>query len=979
MATTTPYGNRTSAAGKAANEAAALPIPPVRAAPVLPTVDLSTRTYSGAPPPTAVMQNNVTGGVNLTNRFSVTPNAAQTSARAAITAEQQRRAGNASIEKQRDAELSRLNQEKAKLEASTGQVQDYTYTTQSNPDGSTKIVKVSGYDPTTGNYKKSEDVAGKTFASAQKRGGSFGVSSGPLATVSSSNTKINDLKAALEGAQKAPGEDDYTFNSRISKMQADLSAAQAENQSATTAAQQKQAKEEGLAPDLLAQIESASKTTTGRISATHGMDAVTAAPPNIQKIFEEHPEMAQVYEPLVEALARDDRTQATALFGVLSRLDKQGDRAAQVAQDAIQASKEYHSQLATQSEASYNTQIDIAKENKAQADFDRANYANKQAFDISQRVDEAADNEMKSRRAAAAMGFTSDTNGLASMQKESRKAQDVISFLKDQTNSVSAEMSRAATSTYSLSVKDLGQKYDANLLALDHSLSASLGEIQTTLNMSDEKRAEAYEGAYQTYLDKVSKNDIETSRIYGDIVGKLNDQAFEIKKANMQEDRADERMKWQEGMADKKMRFQESQLDKRLAITEGNANRRFEMELGKMETQAKRQKMTDEKRETEGIRTDIRNIKNSDTVKTYKQIRDFSAQATAYLKDALASGDKLKMGAAKEAIGYMRAKGLDPMTGVRDGDYARLGKDQGWIQKFGNAMNAIEGGDMTGLSEDLVKVFTEGLELSAQKYRDSAMGEYTPAINRMVEFNNSSEFLKLDPRTVLDSDFVDETVLQSFYTSNGSNGYNFDYGSYSGNPGSTIPTDSAVVDPLATSLSTTGMSMDEIVGDYSGLQMLSTPQARRVIDSSGVDSVGDIFASLAPVTQKFDTPISETNYSKGTVKSWGGKHLGLDIAMPSGSFIPSVTAGTLMSVEYSKDGWGLSAIIKAPDGAEVRYSHLMSVDPSMKIGQEIKLGEEFAQAGNTGNVFSGSGGDGTHLDLRIRKNGKYIDPYSYYI
>ena len=143
--------------------------------------------------------------------------------------------------------------------------------------------------------------------------------------------------------------------------------------------------------------------------------------------------------------------------------------------------------------------------------------------------------------------------------------------------------------------------------------------------------------------------------------------------------------------------------------------------------------------------------------------------------------------------------------------------------------------------------------------------------------------------------------------------------------------------------------------------------------------MGDILASLAPVTQKFDTPISESNYSKGTVKAWSGKHQGLDIAMPFGSFVPSVTEGVLQSVEFSKKGWGLTAVIKAPDGAEVRYSHLLSIDPRLKIGQQIELGREIAQVGNTGNVFSAHGGDGTHLDLRIRKGGKYIDPYSYYI
>jgi len=984
MATPLPYGNRTSAAGKAANAAVVPPpVPAVRAAPVLPTVDLSTRTYSGAPPSTAVMQSNVTGGVNLTNRFSVTPDAAQTSARAAITAEQQRRAGNASIEKQRDDELSRLNQEKAKLEASTGKIQDYTYTTQSNPDGSTKIVKVSGYDPTTGNYKTSEDVAGKTFASAQQRGGAFGVSSGPLATISSSGAKIAELKSAIEGAQKAPGEDDYTFNARVSKMQADLAAAQTENQSATTAAQQKQAKEESLTPDLLAQIDAASKSTTGRISATHGMDAVTAAPPNIQKIFEEHPEMAQAYEPLVEALARDDKTQAAALFGVLSRLDKQGDKAAKVAEDAIQAAKDYHSQLATQSEASYNTQLDIAAENKAQDDFDKANYEHQQAFVISQKVDEAADNEMKSRRAAAAMGFTSDTNGLASMQKEARKAQDVISFLKDETNTTSAEMSRRATSTYSLSVKDLGQKYDATLLSLDHSLSTSLGEIQNTLNLGDESRANAFETAYQGYLDKVSKNDIETSRIYGDIVGKLNDQAFEIKKINMQSADADKKMQWQDQQATKKMIWQAGEDDKRLALQEKGMNTRAQAAINAETARQRQQTMVSERQDRDDIRTQARNAMTLPDIKSYMELASARDRMSEVLKNAIGSKDPNVIGAAKQLALTLVAKASDPTTGVKEGELEKFGKNQTWMQSVLAVGNGIAGGDMTGVSMDAVNAYVEAIDLMSQSQKERAQADMLPAINSITSFNNRAQYLPINPSDVISPEFMGEaaSAFQSYYSNPVSTQYNYDYNKASGNgSGSSgnIQQDPEVQDALQGAMLSTGVTMDQIMGDFQGLQILSSPQAQKVINASPTESTGDIFSSMGSITQRYDSPISAPEYSASTVKGWGGKHLGIDVAMPEGSFVPSMTGGTIASVEYNKKGWGLSVTVKAEDGTTHRYSHLMAIDPSIKVGQQIAKGQEFGEVGNTGNTYSTTGGDGAHLDYRIQKNGKYIDPYSYY-
>lgn len=734
---------------------------------------------------------------------------------------------------------------------------------------------------------------------------------------------------------------------------------------------------QSLTPDVIAETESHKQSSTGRVASDMGFSAVDAAPPEIQDLFARYPEFANVYEPLVEALARDDRQQASFLMSTLARIDKQGDNAAKVAQDAIAASKDYHNKLAEMSKSSHDIQMDIAEEQKKQADFDRAHYEHQQGFIISQKIEQAAEDEMIRRRQAAGQGFTSDTSGLGWMQKEARKAQDSIDFLKSETNMVSAEMSRRASETYSLSVRQLGQQYDETLLKLDNSLSSSISEIQSTLNMGDEQRAQAYEGAYQGYLDKVSKNDIEMARMYSDIVKTVQQQAFDIKKLNMQEDRADKRTQWQEEQADKKMRFQESQLDKRLMYSESQANKRLDLELQKMGITADRQAMQDEKKESEGIRTDFRQVGNSTTVKEYKNSRNATDKAIDILQSAIESGNKLDLGVATEVLGVLYEKSLDPNSVVREGEYQRAGLAQGVGQKVEAVLKALSGGDMTGISKDTLTAFQGAMQTMTQSMKSSAMSEFSPAINRLIEFNNSSEHIKLDPRTILQPEFIEDTLLNSYFDSTNSAGYNYDYGSYSTGVSSSSPSDAKVVTPMINALPATGMSMDEIVGDYSGLQLMSTEQSRRVIDADFDESAGDILSSFGPITQSYSTPISDKNYASSTVKAWGGKHLGLDIAMPAGAYIPSLTEGTLMSVEYSKDGWGLSAIVKAPDGAEVRYSHLMSIDPRLTIGGEIMKGEEFAQVGNTGNVFSNSGGDGTHLDFRIRKDGKYIDPFSY--
>lgn len=100
---------------------------------------------------------------------------------------------------------------------------------------------------------------------------------------------------------------------------------------------------------------------------------------------------------------------------------------------------------------------------------------------------------------------------------------------------------------------------------------------------------------------------------------------------------------------------------------------------------------------------------------------------------------------------------------------------------------------------------------------------------------------------------------------------------------------------------------------------------------------------------------------------------GLDLVIQGGKGAPvaSPVSGTVISAQ--KDGgFGNSVKVQLADGRIVRMSHLDAFN--VKSGQTIQKGQIVGAQGNTGDVYSLTGGDGTHLDVTIYdQNGK---PYS---
>jgi len=115
---------------------------------------------------------------------------------------------------------------------------------------------------------------------------------------------------------------------------------------------------------------------------------------------------------------------------------------------------------------------------------------------------------------------------------------------------------------------------------------------------------------------------------------------------------------------------------------------------------------------------------------------------------------------------------------------------------------------------------------------------------------------------------------------------------------------------------------------------------------------------------------------------FGGKtrgeanHPGVDFANKAGTPIPAFADGTITSVGPTSNGMGNVVTLKDDKGDTHQYGHLQGA--SVQPGKRVKKGETIAAMGKSGNSYSPSGGDPTHLDVRIASAyGKWKNPMTY--
>ena len=95
-------------------------------------------------------------------------------------------------------------------------------------------------------------------------------------------------------------------------------------------------------------------------------------------------------------------------------------------------------------------------------------------------------------------------------------------------------------------------------------------------------------------------------------------------------------------------------------------------------------------------------------------------------------------------------------------------------------------------------------------------------------------------------------------------------------------------------------------------------------------------------------------------------HLGVDYAAPTGTPVQAVGAGTVLTAGWTTGGGGNAVYIRHAGGFETRYLHLSRV--LVKRGARVGQGDIIGHVGSTGDST------GPHLDFRVYRNGKAVNP-----
>ena len=102
--------------------------------------------------------------------------------------------------------------------------------------------------------------------------------------------------------------------------------------------------------------------------------------------------------------------------------------------------------------------------------------------------------------------------------------------------------------------------------------------------------------------------------------------------------------------------------------------------------------------------------------------------------------------------------------------------------------------------------------------------------------------------------------------------------------------------------------------------------------------------------------------------SSGGKHTGMDIAMPVGSPVDAAMDGVVSSIDAGP-GYGTSLVINHDNGYQTVYGHLS--ERLVNLGDRVSKGQRIARSGDSGN----STGPHLHYEVRFEENNP-VDPTS---
>ncbi|MDR1714068.1 MAG: peptidoglycan DD-metalloendopeptidase family protein [Coriobacteriales bacterium] len=141
-------------------------------------------------------------------------------------------------------------------------------------------------------------------------------------------------------------------------------------------------------------------------------------------------------------------------------------------------------------------------------------------------------------------------------------------------------------------------------------------------------------------------------------------------------------------------------------------------------------------------------------------------------------------------------------------------------------------------------------------------------------------------------------------------------------------------------------------------------QARRIANNGGSEVSSDQLGRVP----YFIYPLpSHGTWTSGFGPRWGTVHLGLDIAVPSGTPVYAAAAGTIVRAEYNSSG-GNWVWIMHGGGVVTKYMHASAFASGTAAGVYVTQGTTIMYVGSTGNST------GPHLHFQVEIDGVAVNP-----
>ncbi len=125
----------------------------------------------------------------------------------------------------------------------------------------------------------------------------------------------------------------------------------------------------------------------------------------------------------------------------------------------------------------------------------------------------------------------------------------------------------------------------------------------------------------------------------------------------------------------------------------------------------------------------------------------------------------------------------------------------------------------------------------------------------------------------------------------------------------------------------------------------------------------------------FDLPVRDhtvnSRFGMRSLPGEGGprRHLGVDIAAPTGTPILATSEGVVTAAGHDRGGYGRYVEVHHPNGLRSFYAHMSAVD--VQVGAQVTGGQAIGKVGSTG--YS----TGPHLHFEIRRGGARLNPADY--